>query len=267
MQATDDAQYRCISLNPYSPPTFRRFPRLVSGAHQLLHPLPSDRMSAAQAANHAWLNNETDMYAIETWRYNTRASTVDAMAVQRVLRLDAAVFKAQRAAEWVEDAMIEMEARAEGSSVLGQSAYVISPPVVKATMNIVSTLRKCEQLTTTMAAQARKAQTRTQKLEAKIAEGIAETYAHSDAQVGGQGIGMVGSTAEDKADEFVWKAERCAEGAEAQFHAVEEAIVIWEKTVAEAEEEAEAAEVAEAAEAVEAILEHRRNFVGQESAW
>lgn len=218
-------------------------------------------MSAAQAADHPWLNDETDMYAIEVWRFDTRASTIGAMAVQRALRLDAAVFKAQRAVEWVEDAMIEMEARAEGSSVLGQSSYKVVPSVVNATRNVVSTLRKCAQLTMTMETQACRAQKSAKQLEEEIIESIDEICAPSDVQVGDQELGMVGSIAERKADELVWKAEMCAEAAEAQFKAAVEAVTVWEGTVAEAEEEDEAeAVVAEAAAAVEAVLEQRRTF-------
>ena len=161
----------------------------------------------------------------------------------------------------MEDATIEMEARAEGSSVLGQSSYKVLPSVANATRNIVSTLRKCAQLTMTMETQACRAQKRAKQLEDEIIEGIDEVCASSDMQAGDQELRMVGSIAERKADELVWKAEMCAEGAEAQFKAAVEAVTAWEGTVAEAEEEDEAeAVVAEAAAAVEAVFEQRRNF-------
>lgn len=174
------------------------------------------------------------------------------MAVRRASRLDAAIFRAQQATERAAGALRQMESRAEGSSVLGQSTVIISAAVAKATREVVSTLRKCAKLTKLMAAQALAAR---------------RSCVPSDEQVGDHGLRMVGSTAEHMVDKSVVKVERFAGAAEARSKAAVEAVAAWEGTVAEAEEEAaEAADAAEAAAAVEAMFQQRRAVGGKTSA-
>lgn len=209
-------------------------------------------MKAAQAAKHPWLNPPSEVHAIHAWRSSVHAHTTKTMAVRRASRLDAAIFKAQRAAERAAGAVRQMEARAEGSPVLGQSTVIVSAAVVKSTRDVVSTLRKCAQLATLMAAQTLAAR---------------KYCAPSDVQGGDQGLRVVGSTAEHMADESVSKAESFAGEGEAHSKAAMEAVATWEGMVAEAEEEAtEAADAAEAAAAVEAMFQQRRAVGGKKSA-
>ena len=252
MRATHADRCLCTALTSHpSPLAFRWFLRLVSGAHQLLQRLSSNRMSAAQAAKHEWLNRSPEDHAR---RSELRARTMEATAAKRALRLDAAVFKAERAADNVE----QLEERVQGSSVLGQSPVAVSAAAAEATEDVVSTLRESALRVTLMAAQAHKAQSRVEYLQIQIAAGETGCVPNGMPVGGEGGIRFIGSYAEHKANEYVWKAEMYAGEAEARSTAAAAAVEAWEKRLAEiAEEEAVAVEAAKAVEAIEATLRMR----------
>ena len=210
-------------------------------------------MSAVKAAEHDWLNRSPENSAR---RSELRARAMNAMAAKRALRLDAAVFKAGQAADTVR----QLEERVLDSSVLElESSVTLSPAATKATEDVLSCLRECDQRITLMQAQTQKAQTRVKRLEMLIAEG--KPGAPSGVQPGGRGeVRFIGSYAEHTADQSLWKAEMCAGEAEDRSTAAAAAVETWEKIVAEAvEEAAEAVEAAKVAEALEATLRTRKS--------
>ena len=198
-------------------------------------------MSAAEAAKHEWLNRSPEDHA---WRSELRARTIDAMAAKRASRLDAAIFKAEQAADNVQ----RLEERVQRSSVLRQqSSVTLSAAAAEANGDVALTLRECAQRVTSMAVQAREAQTCVGRWEVAIAAG--ETCAPPDMQEAGMGeVRFVGSYAEHKANESVRQAEKSAGEAEARSTAAAAAVETWERRLADIAEEAVAVETAKVAE-------------------